>query len=155
MADGDFIKGKAVDDFRDSLTYAKQILCKIIPPNEMNNAIAYLLTAILLKLTDLTAAQTVGTHYFRLTPYALGTTAVKILDVDFTHKTRKVVLWFDAVKAGNPYPTLRVGPDVNNANTGGVQVAPGTFADFGLVPSDKKLYAASSIPFNMYVIEHG
>jgi len=146
-------KLKTVEEFERDLKYAHEILCRRIPAGEMNNAVVYLLSAMLLKLSELTAVQTIGSRSFNITPYVLGTSPTRILDTDFLQRTRRVTLWFDSA-VGGPFPTIRVGTNVANANAGGVLVQPGTFAEMGLIPFNTKLYAASSRTITVYVVEH-
>lgn len=113
-----------------------------------------LLAGIFLGLRDLTEATQQGGTYFRIVPFTVTANdeAVLVLDIETQGRVREVSIWMDSA-VGMPDPTIRLSTGGGGANGNGVRVTPGVPNELGKVPPNVKLFIASDVTINGYVIE--
>lgn len=121
-------------------------------PEVQNNFLAFLTGATFLKLVELTEGGEIGNRYTRISPYALGTSAVKILDREENGWAREITIWVDSA-VGGPNPTVRVGDSSVTTTGGGFRVPTGGGTELGKIAATKQLYAIATSAINAYIIE--
>lgn len=116
-----------------------------------NRLAAYLLGGIYLKLGELVDSATFGANYFRISPYVLAPTPVRILEKDPDKRVRKISVWIDNA-SGGPTPTIRIN---QGSGSGGFRVNAGQVNEIGEISPDTELWGSSTLTagINAYVIE--
>lgn len=115
-----------------------------------------LLAGIFLGLRDIAEGLTQGGTYFRITPFRVvaNSEAVRILDIETQGRVREVSIWLDSA-IGLPDPVIRISTGASGTAGNGVRISPGGPNELGKVPPDVKLFVASDVTLNGYVIERG
>lgn len=115
-----------------------------------------LLAGVYLGVRDLVEALQQGGTYFRITPFRVEANdeAVLVLDIETQGRVREVSIWMDSA-VGLPDPTIRLSTGASGTAGNGVRVLPGGPNELGKVPPNTKLFLASDVTINGYVIERG
>lgn len=148
--------GRATEFFlRRVHPWWREIVCSW-SPELRKYANELLLAGIFLSLRDIAEGLKQGNTYFRITPFFVqaNSEAVLILDIEAQGRTREVSVWLDSA-VGLPDPTIRISTGASGTSGNGVRVAPGGPNELGKVPADVKLFVASDVSLNGYVIERG
>jgi len=133
----------------------REVVCAW-PEGVRKHASELLLASIFLSLRDLTEAVQQGGTYFRITPFSVQALdeAVMVLDIETQGRVREVSIWMDSA-IGMPDPTIRLSTGGGGTAGNGVRMTPGVANELGKVPPNTKLYVASDVTINGYVIERG
>lgn len=131
----------------------RDIVCKW-PTDLRKFSSELLLAGIFLSLRDLAEGLQQGGTYFRITPFTVeaNSEAVLVLDIETQGRVREVSIWMDSA-VGLPDPTIRLSTGGGGTGGNGVRMTPGVPNELGKVPPNTKLYVASDITINGYVIE--
>lgn len=131
----------------------REIVCTW-PPEVRKYANELLLAGIFLGIRDLTEATQQGGTYFRITPFTATANdeAVLVLDIETQGRVREVSIWMDSA-VGMPDPVIRLSTGGGGTQGNGVRVTAGVPNELGKVPPNVKLYIASDVTINGYVIE--
>lgn len=130
----------------------RNIICKL-EEGAQRNAVALLLSGILLKLTELNETSAQGGVYWRCTPFKLTANdePVRILDIETQGRVREVSVWMDSAILGPP-PTIRLSAGASGGG-GGILIGPGAPNELGKVPANTTLYMSSDTDISGYIIE--
>jgi len=133
----------------------REVVCAW-PADVRKHATELLLAGIFLGIRDLSEGLQQGGAYFRITPFRVmaNDEAVLVLDVEAMGRVREVSLWLDSA-VGLPDPSIRLSTSGSGTTGNGVRVIPGGPNELGKVPPNTKLYVASDVTLNGYVIERG
>ena len=121
--------------------------------NDIPLALLYANSALLMQIHSMRAASNFGNNYFRIVPFNLTSTAIKILEKDMVRKLpRKVSIVVDSAVGGGA-PAIRVGAGSVSSTANGFRITAGALTELGEVAPSEELFAASSVNIGAYIIE--